>query len=98
MKACLAALAATVVIFLAAQLVVDGLRAELSAATAGSVPAAVRLDAGELPPLTGELSPKPPPVIPPLARRGTRQPPPSVRLDPQELAVRGPVMEPAARE
>ncbi len=99
MKAFLAALVAVVVIFVAARLVVDGLlRDDLSAATAHSVAEAVRLDSTELPPVWGELSPRPPEVIPPLVQRTRTPVPSSVRLDPEEVAVRGAVPGTGAHE
>lgn len=55
MKAFLAALLATIVVFVAAQLTFAWLQASTSVAVANSVPDAVRLDPVDLPSLTGEL-------------------------------------------
>jgi len=90
MKAFLAALLTTIVIFVLAHLVGGVLAPGFSTATAHSVPGAVRLDAQELPPADGRLVARPPAVIPPLVPRRTVSPPASVRLDPAELPVRGP--------
>ena len=55
MKAFLAALVATVVVFVAAQLTFARLQPATSSAVAKSLPDSVRLDPEDLPPPTGEL-------------------------------------------
>lgn len=62
MKAFLAALVATVVIFVAVQAVFAWLQPATSSAVAKSVPQAVRLDPEDLPSPTGELRRLPQPA------------------------------------